>query len=271
MKMANTVFKTFENKDDYNDAAYKSFLSDLERNDASWSEFLPTPLTQINESILIRTKLVGTDNWQTFNIPNGRLYMLKNEIRHGCHYGFAYTDFFNAIKTIHNTKKWFPETSGFKAYLVQMESTDNLRVIDYTYRTDEEHKKFLNQMLQVSTLFSQTNKLMCRFKQVMDSKPNKYRVMKTFASYMKPLMIVNGVDENTFVEGKGTTQYHFFNLIEKSESFGDFKRRLSVYNLGFEQMATNFEAFYSTFCHTLNQDASALKNIEDFSRKIYIG
>lgn len=270
MNMAlHTGFKTFENKHHYDDVAYKQFIHDLNRGDAVWSEFLPTPLECITESVLVRTKLLGTDKYETFNIPNSRLYMLKNEIRYGCQYGFAYTDFFNAMKTIANTKDWFPEVNEFKVYGVKMEDQDNLRVIDFVYRDEAQLKVFLHQLLSVATLFGHTNKLMARWKDSMNNKPKKQKVMSSFNEYSKTFLILNGVHPATYEEGEGKTQFHFFNVIEKSESLMDFKRRLSVYNLGFEQMANGFVAYHETFNHHANQNKP--KDITNIARNIFIG
>lgn len=271
MMALHTVFKTFETKHTYDNVAYKNFIKDLSRDDAVWTEFLPTPLNCITESVIIRTKMQGTDKWVTFNVPNSRLYMLKNEIRYGGHYGFAFTDFFNAMKAIYHTKSWFPLESDFKVYGVKMQEQDHLRVIDYTYRSEEELQAFLQQILVVANLFGHTNKLMARWKSSMDEKPKKQKVMKSFGEYAKTSLLLNGVHHETYEEGEGRTQYHFFNVIEQAESFGDFKRRLSVYNLGFEQMANNFEAYYGTFNHNVNANADRPKVINDIARNVYIG
>lgn len=271
MMVLHTGYKTFENKHTYDNVAYKNFINDLNRDDAVWTEFLPTPLHRTTESVLIRTKLAGTESYETFNVPNSRLYMLKNEIRYGCQYGFAYTDFFNAMKTIYHTKKWFSEENDFKVYGVELEDQDNLRVIDFTYRSKDELQSFLRQLLVVATLFGHTNKLMARWKSSMDQKPKKQKVMKSFNIYSKTFLFLNGVNPDNYEEGEGRTQYHFFNVIEQSDSFADFKRRLSVYNIGFEQMANNFEAFYGTFNHSSNANTDKPKVINDLARNIYIG
>ena len=264
-----TGFKTFENKHIYNNDAYRQFITDLNQEDAVWTEFLPTPLPCTTESVLIRTKLLGSDEWDTFKVPNSRLYMLKNEIRYGFQYGFAYTDFFNAMKTIYHTKQWFPAESNFKVYGVKMEHQDFLRVIDYTYRTKEEQQMFLQQILIVASLFGHTNKLMARWETTVSKKPSKQKVMKRFNDYSKTFLILNNVNPATYQEGEGKTPYHFFNTIEQADSFSDLKRRLSVYNLGFEQMTNNFLAFYETFYH--NAQNTKPKVINSIARNVYFG
>lgn len=271
MMALHTGFITFENKHAYNDVAYKNFIKDLNRDDAVWTEFLPTPLHCTTETVLIRTKLAGTDKYETFNVPNSRLYMLKNEIRYGCQYGFAYTDFFNAMKAVYHTKKWFSEVNDFKVYGVVLEDQDDLRVIDFTYRTQDELHIFLKQLLVVATLFGHTNKLMARWRESMSQKPKMQQVMRSFNIYSKTFLYLNGVNQDDYEEGEGRTQYHFFNVIEQSDSFADFKRRLSVYNIGFEQMANNFEAFYGTFNHSASSTDAKPKVINNLARTIYIG
>lgn len=268
--MAQVNFKTFENKHLYDAAGYEKFISELKCGEALWTDFLPTPVANTTNSIILRMKMLGSSTYETIKIPNLRLYTLKNEIRYGLQYGFACTNFFQAMKTISHTKQWFSEENAFKAYRVNMENQDDHNVIDYVYKNESDRLNFLKVFLACATLFGNTNKLMHRWSASMVNKPSKTLIMNRFADYSRVFLILNGVNSQDYVEGEGKTEYHFFhNVIEQAQNIEDFKCRLSSYNLRFEQLLNGFELFFATFNQ---QDLKGDKKVlEGIARKVYLG
>lgn len=265
--MKNTIFKTVENKDSYNAQAYSKFIDELAESKANWDEFFPAPLENITDIVLVRIKKVGSDSYEVFRLPNSRLYMLKNEIRYGAHAGFAYTDFFNAMKAIYHTTKWFSEESNFKVYPVTTENKDHHQVIDYTYKDEQDKVDFVKMMFNLASAFGKTNQVMVRWTRLLTTKTDKQLVMQRFGSYSQIPLSQNGVKSDNFIEGEGKTDYHFFHLIEKANSLQDFKNLLTVYNLKFEMLMNIFERFMFTFNRKELFGKETLKGVQ---RKVYL-
>lgn len=266
--MKNTIFKTFENKDTYNAQAYSKFIDDLAKSNANWDEFFPAPLENTTDIVLVRMKKFGDDAYEVFRLPNTRLYMLKNETRHGAHAGFAYTDFFNVMKTIYHSADWFTAESNFKVYPVTTENNDQQKVMDYIYKDDLDKADFLKMMFNLASAFGKTNQLMVRWSRLLKGKTNKQLVMQRFGSYTQIPLSLNGVNSESFTEGEGKTDYHFFHQIEKAKNLQDFKKLLTVYNLKFEVLMNCFERFIFTFNRKeLFGDNESLKGV---ARKIYL-
>lgn len=262
------MFKTLENKDSYNVAGYSTFRESLMKSKADWDEFFPKPLESSTDTVLVRIKKIGEDSYEVFHLPNTRLYMLKNEIRYGAYYGFACTDFFNAMRAINHTTDWFSAEANFKVYPVKTETNDYRKVIDYSYKDDLDKSDFVKLMFNLASSFGKTNQLMLRWSRLLEGKVDKQLVMNRFGSYSKIPLTLCGVDSDNYAEGEGVTKYHFFHQISKANDLQDFKKLLTVYNLNFEMLVNNFERFLFTFNRKeIFGDNTSLKSV---ARKVIL-
>lgn len=220
----------------YDSLAYNAFASQLRNRKADWLEFLPNADTYGHNAILLKIKTLEHETHASYNIPNPKIYSLKNEHNAVYSYGFNFTDLFSTYSFIADK---FYANDQLHVYQDAIQSSGEVvNVIEFTESVKGQAQTFLKHLSVIGKGLSVTATLLAAWNNSLGEQ-DRQELMQAFGLYITTLFDTGEINTQYW-----KNPYNWFYQIENSESVAEVVEKLAVFNIDFEKLITGFQQFF---------------------------